>query len=74
VIRHYYLRRRERSGVALLTNLIFPAIGALVCGYVWMSLSTPAKVVGFIWLALGAGYLAYLTRGFSRSPVKLEIS
>ncbi|HET9179834.1 MAG TPA: APC family permease [Terriglobia bacterium] len=74
VIRHYYLRGRERSGMAFLTNLIFPALGALVCSYVWMSLSTPAKIVGFIWLGLGVIYLGYLTKGFSRSPVKLEIS
>jgi len=73
VIRHYYLRQRKRSGLGLLTNLIFPALGALVCSYVWMSLSTPAKIVGFIWLGLGVVYLAYLTKGFSRSPVKLEV-
>jgi amino acid transporter len=73
VIRHYYLRKRQRSGLGFLTNLIFPGLGALVCSYVWMSLSTPAKIVGFIWLGLGVGYLAYLTKGFSRSPVKLEV-
>ena len=73
VIRHYYLRQRQRSGLSLLTNLVFPALGALVCSYVWMSLSTPAKIVGFIWLGVGMAYLAYLTKGFSKSPVKLEI-
>ena len=73
VIRHYYLRKRERTGLSFLTNLIFPALGALVCSYVWMSLSTPAKLVGFLWLGLGVAYLAYLTKGFSQSPVKLEI-
>jgi putrescine importer len=73
VIRHYYLRKRQRSGLGFVTNLIFPALGALVCCYVWMSLSTPAKIVGFIWLGVGVAYLAYLTKGFSKSPVKLEI-
>jgi len=73
VIRHYYLRKRQRSGMSFVTNLVFPSIGALVCSYVWMSLSTPAKIVGFIWLGLGIVYLAYLTKGFRKSPVKLEI-
>ncbi len=73
VIRHYYLRQRQRSGLGVLTNLIFPTLGALVCSYVWMSLSTPAKIVGFIWLGLGVAYLAYLTKGFRSSPIKLEI-
>jgi putrescine importer len=73
VIRHYFLRRRERSGMGFVTNLVFPALGVLVCGYVWMSLSVPAKIVGFTWLALGVFYLTYLTNGFSRSPIKLEI-
>ncbi len=73
VIRHYYLRQRQRSGMNFVMNLVFPSLGALVCGYVWMSLSTPAKIVGFIWLGLGLAYLAYLTKGFSRSPIKLEM-
>jgi hypothetical protein len=29
-----------------------------------LNLSTHAKVVGFIWLAIGILYLAILTRGF----------
>ncbi len=73
VIRHYYLRQRQRSGTGVITNLIFPGLGALVCSYVWMSLSVPAKIVGFIWLGLGVAYLAYLTNGFHKSPVKMEI-
>ncbi|MGH9325250.1 MAG: APC family permease [Terriglobia bacterium] len=73
VIRHYYLRRRQRSGVSFVTNLIFPALGALVCTYVWMSLSADAKLVGFIWLGAGVIYLAYLTKGFRNRPIKLEM-
>lgn len=73
VIRHYFLRQRKRSGMGILTNLIFPGLGAVVCTYVWMSLSTPAKVVGFIWLGIGVIYLAYLTKGFRNRPIKLEV-
>jgi amino acid transporter len=73
VVRHYYLRQRQRSGGALVHNLLFPIAGAVVCGYIWMNLGTSARVLGFLWLAAGAVYLAILTRGF-RMPVKgLEI-
>ena len=57
VIRHYYVRLGRRSGMDFLTNLVFPALGALVCGYVWMSLTNLAKVVGFAWLGIGVIYL-----------------
>jgi len=74
VIRHYYLRRGERSGIRLFTNLLFPLAGALVCSYVWMSLTTKAKLVGFGWLLVGFLYLAVLTRGFRVAPKKIEFS
>lgn len=66
VIRHYYIRLGRRSGLDFFLNLVFPALGALVCIYVWMSLTTKAKFVGFAWMGLGALYLAILTRGFRR--------
>ena len=74
VIRHYYIRLGERRGVCLFTNLLFPLAGALVCSYVWMSLTGKAKLVGFGWLLAGVLYLAVLTRGFRVAPKKLEFS
>jgi len=74
VIRHYYIRLGERRGMYLFTNLLFPLTGALVCSYVWMSLTGKAKVVGFGWLLAGVLYLAVLTRGFRVAPKKLEFS
>jgi amino acid transporter len=71
VIRHYYFRLRKRHGVDFLTNLIFPAVGTLVCTYVWLSLSQNAKLVGFAWLATGGVYLAVITRGFRTTPGNL---
>mgnify|MGYP002367999861 CR=1 FL=1 len=72
VIRHFYIRRRERQGVQFLTNLVFPLAGAAVCGYVWLSLSAKAQLVGFVWLAIGTLYLAFLTRGFRVAPRELS--
>ncbi len=72
VIRHFYLRLRRRSGVAIFTNLIFPLAGAAVCFYVWLNLSTKARVAGFGWLSLGLIYLAIITRGFRIPPRSLS--
>lgn len=74
VIAHYYVRKRERSGIHLLTNLIFPLMGAIVCVYVWSSLSPDARSAGFVWLAAGVIYLLVLTRGFTRPVSKLELT
>jgi len=73
VIRHYYMRLRQRHGIQIVTNLIFPLAGALTCGYVWISLTTKTKLVGFSWMLAGVIYLAILTRGFRVAPKKLEL-
>lgn len=72
VIQHYFIRLKQRSGRAILFNLLFPLLGALVCSYVWMNLSTKAKIAGFVWLAIGGIYLALLTRGFKKAPKELR--
>lgn len=70
VIGHYYVRRRERTGAQIVTNLIFPLLGAVISAAIWFSLSLSAKIAGTAWLAIGLCYLTWLTRGFSK-PVKL---
>ena len=68
VIRHFYLRGGQRAGSSVLTNLLFPAVGVAVCTYIWLSLTWKAQVAGFAWLAIGAIYLAIVTRGFRIPP------
>ena len=68
VIRHFFVRLRKRHGTQIFSYLLFPASGALSCGYLWMSLSGKAKIAGFVWLFIGAIYLAVLTRGFRQMP------
>ena len=72
VIRHFYLRLRQRSGVQILTNLVFPLLGAVVCSYIWWNLSLKARLAGFCWLGLGVIYLAVITRGFRVAPKSLS--
>jgi amino acid transporter len=71
VIQHFYVRLRQREGKYVFTHLLFPALGACVCAYLWFSLSSRAKMVGFVWLAIGLVYLAVLTRGFKTAPKEL---
>jgi amino acid transporter len=71
VVRHYYLRLGLRSGWQTVENLVFPLLGTLVCGLLWISLTTKAKLAGFGWLALGVVYLFILTRGFKTAPAAL---
>lgn len=68
VIRHYFLRLGRRRGADFVRHFAAPLLGAIVCGYVWMSLTTNAKLLGFLWLGIGLFYLAILTRGFKVRP------
>jgi putrescine importer len=71
VISHYYVRLRLRDGRQTIENLVFPILGSLVCGFLWFNLTGKARLAGIIWLAVGAIYLAVLTRGFQRAPKQL---
>jgi len=72
VVRHFFIRKEQRSGRAVWTYLIFPLLGALVSTYVWLSLTLKAQFAGFAWLIIGIVYLAVLTRGFRRAVGKLS--
>ncbi len=73
VIAHYYVGERQRTGSKFLLFLIFPMLGAVVSSWVWLSLSLPARITGFVWLGLGALYLAVATRGFRTSVRSVEL-
>ena len=45
--------------------------GFLICAYLWWSLSWPARVAGFVWLATGIAYGAWKTQGF-RKPIEFR--
>ena len=54
-------------------DVLLPAVGFLVCGYLWISLRTPAKIAGGAWLAAGVVYGAIKTRGFRRHVVSFDL-
>lgn len=66
VLGHYFLRRHQRSGIQLLTNLVCPSLGFAICFYIWLSVSPLAMRVGAVWTAIGIIYLAGQTAGFKR--------
>ncbi|MDR0853200.1 MAG: APC family permease [Clostridiales Family XIII bacterium] len=65
VISHFFVRRNGRNPWKY---LIMPALGFLICGYLWINLSSIAYIVGFSWLVIGFVYLAISTKGFRLEP------
>ena len=47
-------------------------MGFFVCLDLWLSLRTPAKIAGGLWLAAGVLYGAIKTRGFRRNLFSFE--
>jgi amino acid transporter len=59
-----FMRYFIRAKVKRIGNLLVPALGFMICGFIWWNLSPPAKIVGTIWLALGIAYGAWMTSWF----------
>lgn len=53
-------------------GLVVPAAGALCDLFLLWNLDGHAKLLGVIWLVIGVGYLAYLTRFFQMAPPEVE--
>jgi amino acid transporter len=64
---HYFWRGRKRSAWTFAP----PLLGFAICGYLWWSLSWPARLTGFAWLASGVAYGAWKTRGFQK-PIEFR--
>ncbi|KXH84149.1 porin [Sporosarcina sp. HYO08] len=55
---NYFMRQRKSNDY--MNHLVFPIIGLIIIGYVWISLAPLAKIIGGIWIAIGAIYMIYL--------------
>ena len=64
---HYFWRGRSQDR----SHLVPPLLGFAICAYLWWSLSWPARLVGFAWLASGVAYGAWKTKGFSK-PIEFR--
>jgi amino acid transporter len=59
----YFLRAERKTA----WTFAWPLSGFAICAYIWWELSTPAKILGAAWLAMGLGYGAWKTSGFRKS-------
>ena len=74
VLYKYYIERRaagKRPG--FFSYAVLPALGFLFCFGIWISLRTPAKIAGGVWLLAGLVYLIVRTRGFRLAPAPLDL-
>jgi len=65
--KHCFLRGKRTIG-----NALPPMAGFAICFYVWLSLRTPAKMAGGLWLAAGILYGLWRTRGFRQQVISFE--
>lgn len=73
VIKHFIIDSKEKhSAKKIFTCLVLPAIGVLLTLWLWTSLDKEALTVGLIWLGVGAVYLAFITRGFRKTPPSIS--
>ncbi len=66
---HYYVRGRDRHW----SHLLAPAAGAVVCLFLWYSLSTVAKIAGLGWLTFGVAYGAWKTSFFTKDIIRFDV-
>jgi putrescine importer len=64
----YFVRAQEKK----LWNLLPPLLGFFICLGLWLSLSSPAKIVGGIWMIAGIAFGVWKTRGF-REQLSFEM-
>lgn len=68
VISHYFIKSSSRTFKTLTMHLLIPAIGIVLCLWLWTSLSSYAFMLGISWIVIGTLYLAYLTKMFREKP------
>jgi putrescine importer len=67
-IAYYYVKASEKN----LGNLFPPLLGFFICGYLWLMLSTPAKIIGGILMAIGFTYGYIKTKGFRSELISFD--
>ena len=72
VIMHFYKGKGLRKGLKnKIMYLIVPSIGAIILAFAFIFISSSAKILGCIWLAIGVVYLAIKTKGFKELPPEM---
>ena len=71
-LREFYFAPSSRASRRLFADAVAPAVGLLFCFAIWVSLPTPAKVLGGCWFIVGTAYDAVKTRGFKERPARID--
>ena len=66
----HHLRHEKKSSMG---GYVVPALGFVICAFIWVHLSKPALVLGFVWMTAGIAYGAVRTRGFRSELVTFEV-
>jgi amino acid transporter len=73
-IREHFRRAGTEHARSWLSGVAGPALGFIFCLWIWLSLRTPAKIAGGLWLAAGLVYSAVKTHGFRHTPAAMDFS
>src|SRR5437762_530655 len=65
----YFIREEKKK----LSNFFPPLLGFFICLILWWNLSTKARIVGALWMAVGIAVGAWKTRGFRGDLVDFEL-
>jgi amino acid transporter len=69
-----FVRFFWRAPQRTLLNFAMPALGFLVCLLLWWNLSTQARILGLVWMAIGIAFGAWKTRGFRANLIQFDLS
>jgi amino acid transporter len=65
----YWLHAEKKTP----SNLLVPALGFSICGFIWLNLSHTALLLGSVWMTAGVLYGAIKTRGFRAELVNFDM-
>ena len=71
-LREFYLAPSSRASRRFFADAVAPVVGFVFCFAIWVSLPTPAKVLGGCWFVVGTTYDAVKTRGFKERPAQID--
>ncbi len=66
----HHLRHEKSKN---LSGFLVPALGFLICAFIWANLSSKALILGAVWMTAGITYGAIRTRGFRAELVTFEV-
>jgi amino acid transporter len=73
-IRQFWFKPQNRADRNIIYDIFLPAAGFLFCFSIWISLPSPAKIIGGLWFVAGFIYLVIKTKGFRLKPVILDLT